>query len=417
MKYALENGIIDLQCIQQQIEMNKIEQILHDHPYNITQNKKNGRWYTRFDTKNGVVQRNRKTKEELEDVIVDFYLNQKEEIEQTENEETILTFRKAHDAWLEVQEKEYEKNPNTIYHYDKDWNRFFEGTSFSMKDVKSITPKDIEIFMINSIKNHNLKRKGAVTLYGYINGVFYNLVMDRIIPLSENPCSYVDKKKFKKYYNKEITPTSQRVYSAQDLSLLLDTLEEDLRRDELCLPAYGVKLALLTGMRSGEICGLKWDHISDNYIHICEAEVFNSITLKYSQSHTKTDKTRYIPITEELSKFLAFMKAFQEKNGCFNGFVISCVDKKLHTRRLSDYLIKRSKKLGFECAKNVHAIRRTFNSFLREDGVSALTAGSLIGNTVEVNNNHYTYDIGNLDQKKLYMTNAEMNMLNGRSII
>ena len=117
--------------------------------------------------------------------------------------------------------------------------------------------KDIEIFMINRIKEFNLKRQGAITLYGYINGVFYNLVMDRIIEHQNNPCLYVDKKKFNKYYNKEVRPISERTYSPQNVIDLLNTINQNLHENELFLSPYGVKLALLTGMRSGEICGLK----------------------------------------------------------------------------------------------------------------------------------------------------------------
>ena len=415
LQYAIKNGILDMQCIQQQIKMNRINEILQKHPYGIIYNEKKERWFTRFKTDEGIIQRNRKTKEELIDLIVDFYMNNGN-ITGENKTPHYISFKNAHDRWLEAQE-EYERSPNTIYKYTRDWNRFFDGTDFAKKDVTLITVKDIEIFMINRIKEFNLKRQGAITLYGYINGVFYNLVMDRIIEHQNNPCLYVDKKKFNKYYNKEVRPISERTYSPQNVIDLLNTINQDLHENELFLSPYGVKLALLTGMRSGEICGLKWSHIHDDHIHICEAENYNCLTNKYEQHSTKNGKTRDIPLTDNLREYLSMLKDFQSIHGCYNDFVISYSGKKLRTRQLSDYMVKRSKRLGFECSKNIHAIRRTFNSLMREDGASALTAGSIIGNTVEVNNNHYTFDIKNLEEKRKYITSAENQILCGRKIV
>lgn len=394
--------------------MNKRKAIIAKHPYAINQNDRNGRWYTRFKVDGAIVQRNRKTKEEIEDIIVSFYLNG--ETFEEESPKDVYTFQMGHDRWMEMQE-EYGKNPNTIYKYEADWRRFFQGTEFANKDLLFITPKDIEIFMIDKIRSFNLKRQGGVTLYGYIDGVFYNAVMDRIVPVNDNPCLHVDKKKFNKYYNKSTKSNSQRTMSPNNISDLINTLHEDINNNEEFLPPYGVMLSLLTGMRSGEICGLRWSNVFDNYIHICEAECYNSMTKEYFQASTKTGKDRDIPITDELHQFFLYMKEFQSSHGMFDDFVISKNGEKLRTRRLSDYMIKRSKKLGFECSKNIHTIRRTFNSCMREDGVSALTAGSIIGNTVQVNDSHYTYDLQDLQQKSSLVTNAENKILAGNCLI
>ena len=118
-----------------------------------------------------------------------------------------------------------------------------------------------------------------------------------------------------------------------------------------------------------------------------------------------------MPITKELKDFFDDMKKLQERYGSTEDFVISVGKKKLHTRNLSDYMIKASKKLGFNVSKNIHAIRRTFNSYLRQDGTSAILAGSIIGNTAAVNDKHYTYDICDLDTKHKLVTGVENKML------
>lgn len=406
VQYALEHGILDVQSIQRQIDMDRRNKILKAHKYHITFNNKKGRWYTRFDTENGVVQRNRKTREQLECLIVAFYENGNHFEDWVEQ----YTFAQAHDRWMEVQE-EYDKNPNTLYKYEKDWRRYFMGTKFSKMNISDITPFDIEIFVINKIKELNMPRQAGVDLYGYINGVFYTAVIDRRIPKDENPCELVDKKKFKKYYNKTKKPQATRTMTLEEIDKLVARLNLDVTERPTCMSPYGVRLALLTGMRSGEICGLRWRNVTDEVIDVCESEKFNQRDKYYYISDTKTEKNRTIPITEGLRSFLNDMRELQKKYGIEDDFVISTASGKLHTRNLSDYMIKASKKLGFGVSKNIHTIRRTFNSYLRQGGTSAIVAGSIIGNTADVNNNHYTYDICDNETKLKLVDEVEDKML------
>lgn len=402
LNYALKNGMIDLQGIQKQIIMDKRQKILASHKYKISYNEKKGRWFTRFDDVNGLVQRNRKTREEIEDLIVDYYDNGG-----TFNQPSdVYTFSQAHDRWLEMQ-NEYGKTDNTIFKYEADWRRFFLGTAFSKMDILTITPHDIEVFMISRIKDLNLKRQAGVTLWGYISGVFYNAVMDRRIDKNDNPCELVDRKKFKRFYNNAKKPSIQRVFSPEEIRMLILRLNYDVTERPTCLSPYGVRLALLTGMRSGEICGLRWSHITNGAITICESEKFDQHTKKYFVSDTKTGKERTIPLTKGLISFLNDMSELQQQYGIEEDFVISTYNGKLHTRNLSDYMIKACKKLGFDHIKNIHAIRRTFNSYLRQSGTSAMVAGSIIGNSAEVNDNHYTYDICDLNTKKQLVSSVE----------
>ena len=50
--------------------------------------------------------------------------------------------------------------------------------------------------------------------------------------------------------------------------------------------------------------------------------------------------------------------------------------------------------------KSIHAIRRTLNSRMRVNGADSVTTAVLIGNTPEVNENFYTYDVSESDYKK-----------------
>lgn len=383
----------------------KREKILKQHPYTPTYNKNRKRWFTRFEEDGHIIQRSRKTEKEIEDCIVEFYTTGFQT-----KEEPVLTFSQAHDRWLEMQH-EYGKTNNSIRRYETDWTRFFAGTKFELMDVMKISSKDIEIFMIENIKKYRLKRRGADGLYSCINGVFYNLVMDRIMEIDQNPCNYVDKKLFVKFYNTDEKTAEERTVSQEDLSRLIQQMNLDISRKPSNIYPYGLQLSLLTGMRVGEIAGLRWCHVYDGYIKICESEKYDVVEKRYVQSKTKTGKVRTIPITDHIKDFLDQMRRLQERYGMVEDYVLSFEDKKLRCKNLTAYMNYKCIQLKFSSHKSIHAIRRTFNSFLRFDGVTATEAGSLIGNTPKVNDEHYTYDIQDIDKKKSYMANAEQRMI------
>jgi len=73
------------------------------------------------------------------------------------------------------------------------------------------------------------------------------------------------------------------------------------------------KLAACTGMRLGEIIGLRIEHIHDDYIHIC-----SQYSTKYGIRPLKTKDSRNIPITPNLHNELM---SLAEKN--IHGFIFS----------------------------------------------------------------------------------------------
>lgn len=398
--------------------MTKRQKILEKHPYKITYNEKRKRWYTRFDYGDKKdVQRNRKTKKEIEDLIVEFYESgevlEGRKSKDDEPEEPKFTFSKAYDRWYDIQVNEYCKNDNTIYKYEHDWKRFFQGTEFVQKEFLKINSKDIETFIIERIVTLNLKQRAVSTLYGIISGVYYTAVMDRLIDRNDNPCDYVDRKKFYRYYNRKYKTQDQRIYSKEELRKLIKRLDDDVEEKPKRLFPYGVRLSLLTGMRRGEICGLRWKNVLKDRIVICESEKYNQLRGEYYQSDTKTGKIRSIPITPEIQEFLNDMRNLQAKYGSTEDFVISTAAEKLRTNNLSNYLVRTSHQLGFDSVKNIHAIRRTFNSHMRQSGTTATIAGSIIGNSAEVNDTHYTYDICDIDTKKKLVADTEKRMLSG----
>ena len=80
LRLAEKYNIIDLDKISQSIEEMQRKEILENHPYTVWQNAE-GLWLTYLpDEKKGRVFRKRRSKEEIENLIVDYYHQQKKKV-------------------------------------------------------------------------------------------------------------------------------------------------------------------------------------------------------------------------------------------------------------------------------------------------------------------------------------------------
>lgn len=103
------------------------------------------------------------------------------------------------------------------------------------------------------------------------------------------------------------------------LADLNQTLHNEMAHDEQRAPeksymALGIKLALLTGMREGEICALRWSNIDlDNGIISVKAAIGRTNSGFYIKAPKSTNSLRDIPIDEELVADLNARKKEMQK--------------------------------------------------------------------------------------------------------
>ena len=205
LKYIKDNDIIDLSYVQEQIEMTKRNEILKKHPYKISCGK-DGLWRTYIPDESKTTGRRqiKKTTEAAIKTEVIAYWSEKLEK---------YTFNEYFNRWLDVKAA-YGISENTLYKYKCDYKRFFEKTDFGKKDIRNITSEDITIFMINTIKDKQLKQKAGIALWGYIYGTFKSAFINRKV--KENPCDYVDTHMFRRHYDKTKVPDAHRVFNREE---------------------------------------------------------------------------------------------------------------------------------------------------------------------------------------------------------
>lgn len=384
----LINGTITDEDIQSYLEMQKDKVYLEQHKNKIWQGK-DGFWRTHYGDDRKLLKR--KDRESLERFLIEYY------------KPKMNTFKNRFDIWVDRQQK-CGRSGNTIYKYQKDYERFFEGTDFENLPIDSITEEEISEHIMLKLSENPIPYKSLKSIFGYINGVFEKSIRDRII--SDNCCKYVDLELFKQYCKESDKTDEERTLSNEERLELLNSLRNPKAVNANIVARKAVEFALYTGMRVGEISGLKWKQIDFNkgIITINSSEKQNRLTGEYSQSKTKNCKIRKFPITDEIKQVLDEVAFYEKKNGYFGEFVFQDQDGKLHANKISTCV--RTHTLKFGEGKSIHAIRRTLNSNMRCNGVSSTVAASLLGHAARVNENNYTYDVEEMKLKKEMVTRA-----------
>lgn len=393
LKYLVKDGKVDLSDIREKMEMSKRAEILRKHPYRISEGKDGYfRTYlpdpTRKDKRRLIKKKYRKA---VEDEIIAYWKNTRE-----------CTFLHYYNSWVE-QQKKYGIVNNTLVRYESDYRRFFQGTEFEKMDINNITEEDITAFMIQTVKRLNLKVRAGNALWGYIAGIFKHAKIQKAI--QSNPCEYVEKRNFTRFYDRVPQPVETRTMNDHDLHLFMEALHLWEREKPEYIPCYAVELAVYTGMRVGELAALTWKniHYEEGYIRIALSEKTDKKTGIRSVEGTKTGKERRFPLTDAIEELLKRVRKAEMKCGFLGDYVFQDANGRISTRTITNCCRRRCDTAGIE-RKSIHALRRTFNSNMKIAGASTVVAASLLGHTEQVNESNYTYDTSSEADKKRLVT-------------
>lgn len=385
LQYAYKNGIINLAYVRKQIEMNKRKELLEKHPYAITQGK-DGKWRTYIPEKEGRKLLKLSTKEKIEERLIKYYKS---------IEEAPKTFDDMYFKWRKVQDALVVHNSSVKY--DTDYKRYFLGTDFAKKEIEKINEEDIKLFIVSTVKRLGLGKKACKTLFGYINNVMRSARINRAI--SNNPMEFMEAKQFYKYCKVIVRPKDKTIVTEAEMDLLYQQFRKDHQKNPSYIPTYAVEFAVFTGMRVGEIAALSWDDITEECIIVRKSEKYDRTTKTYFVDSTKNLKEREFPITEEIRELLHTVKLVEAKNGYFCEWVFANENGRIHAPMISSCLKTKCRQVGIT-EKGIHAFRRTLNSEMRHNGVSPAVAAALLGHTEAVNENYYTFDISDMNEKR-----------------
>lgn len=376
---AVENGIIDVSIIREQIEMNNRKKYLEMHSSKIWQST-DKKWYTFIpdrSKKNGRRLLKRKTKEEIENFLVDFYKEYAEP----------QTIEKTYNEWIAKKVKFGEISNQTCDRYNVDFRKYFH--SCKDMEIQYVTVDFLDDFIVGNIKNYNMKAKAWSNLRTLIRGIFLfskkrgysNL--DIIQYIQELDIS-------KKMFNRTQKPDENVVFARREIQKIVVELQDSRNLKDLA-----ILVAIYTGMRVGEIVALKWEDIKDDYIHINRTQINfkgeNGQNIHEIRDFPKTEAgVRDVVIVPELRVVLKRIRAINP----FTEYLFEKNGKPLHKHLVCSRLYILCERYNFP-KKGMHAIRKYYATTLINAGVEEIIVISQMGHTDFSTTKKYYYKDNN----------------------
>lgn len=393
LKYLIENDKINLIEIKQEIELNENKRLLKEHRFNIWQGK-NGKWYTYLpDEKKGRVQRERNSRQDIEEMIISFYRKKEE------NPTIMELFYK----WLHRKIENMEIEESTYTRYKIDFERCF--SDFGKIKIRDVTEIDIEDFLKKCVHEKSMSRKAYSNIRTLMYGIFKYAKKMKFIDYDIK--SIIDDIDFsKKEFAKNIKEDIEQVFFEKEEKNITSLLCEN--PDIINL---GILLMFKTGLRVGELCTLKYSDISGNTISVRRTETMfkdrNTGEIHYDvKEHPKTDagirdviiKNDSLWILKKIRQLNPFGEFLFEKNG----------------ERIRSYVFRN--RLYTDCrktnavVKSPHKVRKTYGTKLYNSNAPESLICGQMGHTDISCLKKYYYFNRNTEEEKTNEINKIANL-------
>lgn len=384
LQFIIQSGIINFDDVQNSMEAMKKKELLEKHPYKIWQGK-DGEWYTKLVAEDGSKKlRHRKTKEELENVI----------IEHIQKVIDCPTVERIFYEWLDVRLERGEIEKSTYSRYERDFTRYF--TKIRDCKIQSTTELMLEDFIKRTIQEQRLTRKSFSNMRTLIYGIFRYAKKKRLIDFSIK--STMDDIEFSKNeFQKVCHEDSEQVFMLDEEAKIIKYLENN--QDLLNL---GLLLLFKTGLRIGELTSLNKEDIHEKQIHISKTETIYQ---------DKDGKTHYD--VKPFPKTEAGIRDVIIPDNCvwildkirrlclFGQYVFMQDGERIRSYVFRTRLYSNCKKLGI-VVKSPHKIRKTYGSKLYDSGeVPESFMMEQMGHTdISCLKKHYYYNRMNDEEKR-----------------
>lgn len=397
VKYALENGMIDLSSIQNDIEMIKRNQSLEKHTYHIWQGT-NGKWYTYLpDEEKGRKLIKRTSEKDIQDVIVKFY-EETDDVAMKEKESQKMTLKKLYDDWIKYKSL-HTTSSSYIRRINSDWRTYYEHDGISDMPIRKLTKVMLDEWSHQLIKQHNMSK----TKY-YNMSVILRQALDYAMDCGYITYNYfgdvvVDPKMFK---GKNKVNNSKEVFLTDEEPVMKEYCRKKHEDNPRNTTALAILLMFELGCRVGELVALSKSDINGNYIHICHQEVseYNLDSEDYEYlgakvvPYTKTDcGDRNVYLSAEARKQISKLLETNKRYGYAEGdFIILNRNGRTKSSSINKRLSEYCKDAGIS-HKSAHKIRKTYISKLIDGNINIKTIMQQAGHvSAKTTYSNYCFD-------------------------
>lgn len=390
LNYALQNGIIDINTIQTQIEMRERKKYLNMHKYEIWQGK-NELWYSYLpDEKKGRRLIKRKSQQEIEQVVIDYY-RVHDETEKEKKRIEKITLYSIFPEWIRFKQI-HTDSTSYINRITVDWNKFYaKDKEFINMPLKNMTKVFLDEWAHGMIKKYDLTKKAYYNMSIILRQCLDFAVEKGYLPENEFAKVKINTKMFRR--TKKKTSDTQ-VYNQQEEENLIKDMIRRFKNNMKSTAPLAVMFQFETGLRIGEICAVKMSDIEGRYIHIQRQEVreFEQVDSFHTKfkcfkivEYTKSeDGFRDVYLTDLALKIIDIAQYINRHNGEKNpeGFIFF-----KDGANINHYSIQAMIKRGCEAVnmeiKTSHKIRKTYISTLIDSGLNIDEIRRMVGHSDE----------------------------------
>ena len=390
LKYALENGMIDLSYVQEKIEMKKREEILEKHPYKIWKGK-DGAWRTYIILDDGKrALKKRKERKDIEDSIIQHF---------KESEKILI--ETVFNEWIEQKLEYGDIQKQTYDRYKTDFTRFFSGKTILKMDIKKITENDLEKFVRKTIKEMSLTRKAYGGLRLLITGIFKYAKKKGYVDISITQF-FGDMELPKKNFERSKKTDEESVFTDNEISLIKKYIDEN-----ESIINYGILLAFQTGLRVGELSTLKYSDIQGNLLMVRRTEIrYKGKDGKYIfdvRESPKTEAGRRDVILSARAK--ETLKKIRRMNP-FGEYIFMMNGKRIKEKAFSVKIVKICRYVGIK-ERSMHKARKTYGTNLINGGVDESIIIKQMGHTdIECTKRYYYFNNKSADEMQRQIEKA-----------
>jgi len=257
-------------------------------------------------------------------------------------------------------------------------------------DVGKLGTLEINIFTKDKLQcgctdgNDGLAPKTVRDILSVLKGIIDFAVSERLV---ENPVTITYPKQQRK---------SMRVLSHAEQSALKKTL-----LGEMTIYRVGILLCLYTGLRIGEVCGLRWEDFSPNLDRVSVRRTLQRINDDGGANKTKIildspkspASIRDIPIPKSI---MSILRGFRRDGG---DYFLSTPEHPLTEPRTMQNHFKQMIKVAGIASANFHCLRHTFSTLCIEADVDVKSLSEMLGHE-NVNTTLNRYVHSTFEQKR-----------------
>ena len=364
LKYLIDSGIIDVPNIQSIIEMKKRQELLNSHPYKIWMGS-NGKWYTYLpDEEKGRVLKKKSTRKDIEDVVIQYQ-------ESVMSNPTIdELFTEWNDHRRDIGRIAKSSHTRLRQVYDRHFKEFGKRRVASVKENEWIDFLEAQVF------EHNLSSKAFASLKSVVKGMLKWAKRQGMITYSpELMLTELDLSDT--VFSKKIKEDYEEVFDEDETQKMLSYLlgNRDIRND-------GITLLFVSGMRVGELVGIKPQDIDLNA---------NAVKIRRTETRFKEGDDTIFAIKEypktkagirEIvipTSYSWLLKELSDKSKGHE-FVFEEDGKRLTTLLIRKRIYSICTKVGVY-KKSPHKIRATYDTILLDNGVDKRTVKDQMGHS------------------------------------